>query len=1000
MVHRMRCFNIIFATVLLPGIAPALEIPLTVQEPVGVVRQNAPVTSGVCLPRGAFLSNQCFSLFDGDMEIPLQTTPLVVEKDGTVRWILLDFQLSIGEKEVRSLTLRSEPGNARPTAVIRVAETGDAVTVNTGPLSFTVSKTKPFALFDWVQVRGKRVVTGRNVEFVEARTGVRYAAGKPAKVCFEYRGPLRVTLRVEGVYQPDSRSSSRDTGDCRLRYITRITAWAGRTDLRIHHILANSNEEQAYHANVKRASLSFRHTLGPDAEALAGGGDVLARLGDAAPLWLHQGKLNRYYRSPIADAAKAGVGARTLWAGADCGGWIAVRKGTSCLLVCDRHFVGDPPRKLLAEMNLVSIEYISDKFTGGRGEPFASDHFWLYDLSHKVVDVWVDFAASGDPDRYARAARGQLMAFAPAEWYSYCDAFGVGPFGTLEDEKKVYQKWGWRFTDRQLPRSPPAPRAFVRWEDNHYESEADSAEALLLMAIRTGQRGFFDWGEAWARYHACLHAWRTDGWVYDDGAIWFPQGGPLGTKPRRKPANISYEKWEKGTGDDKELWHLVQGKSCYCHFYGAGLVDYFLLTGERDALEATIDLVEQKNSEFRKHRQFSPGESTIRSTRGFGRGFYVITHLLEAVPLNDFVTDLARLCRNVLWQCPDLDERGFAPCHIGSGFGGFDPEKNVPPEMKRFMDERGTIIDEKGWLTDRVGNRWPVVCLGGTWQHTYVQAAAERYSRLFDDEDMADFSIAFGQFAAKFLLSEKCKQTHYYAYMDVPLKGGAWDPWKFQPEHTVTEDGEGCIHSGWYTRFFPDAMAKAYSFTGDFRLLVRARDFWHYGSKRGYRTKHLSTGWDAVGRFAYHIPPKDDTVLSTSRMLYEWAHPRRDNSPPRPITDLTVMALTDRDALISFTSPADVGQGKVARYQAKCAELPIVDYDAYDFARDDRLKRNFWRGANLKGEPAPALPGEREQFKVTGVPAAKQLYFVVVSYDDSNNRSALSNLVRAQRIMR
>ena len=62
------------------------------------------------------------------------------------------------------------------------------------------------------------------------------------------------------------------------------------------------------------------------------------------------------------------------------------------------------------------------------------------------------------------------------------------------------RQWGWRFDARQLPQSAPAPGAFVRWEDNHYESEADSAEALLLMAVRTGQRGFFDQGEAWARY--------------------------------------------------------------------------------------------------------------------------------------------------------------------------------------------------------------------------------------------------------------------------------------------------------------------------------------------------------------------------------------------------------------------------------------------------------------------------------------------------------------------
>ncbi|MBI4603397.1 MAG: hypothetical protein HY721_15705 [Planctomycetes bacterium] len=190
---------------------------------------------------------------------------------------------------------------------------------------------------------------------------------------------------------------------------------------------------------------------------------------------------------------------------------------------------------------------------------------------------------------------------------------------------------------------------------------------------------------------------------------------------------------------------------------------HFLLTGSRDSLEAAIDLAEQKDSELRKHRRSTPGASTIDDTRGFGRGFYVVARLLEARPGDASLEGLARLCRDVLWQDPNLDERGFAPCHIGTGFGGFDRERDLPKEMRAFMDAEGIRMDEKGWLSDRDGRRWPVVCLGGTWQHAYAQAAADLYARLTGDEDMADFADAFGRFAARHLLSEKCKQTWYYA---------------------------------------------------------------------------------------------------------------------------------------------------------------------------------------------------------------------------------------------
>jgi hypothetical protein len=102
-------------------------------------------------------------------------------------------------------------------------------------------------------------------------------------------------------------------------------------------------------------------------------------------------------------------------------------------------------------------------------------------------------------------------------------------------------------------------------------------------------------------------------------------------------------------------------------------------------------------------------------------------------------------------------------------------------------------------------------------------------------------------------------------------------------------------------------------------------------------------------------------------------------------------------ATVSFTAPADEGGGKVVRYQVKCSDKPLADYGKFlELFKEnkDATVTNCWMAANLKDEPAPQAPGAKENFTVSGVPANAR-YFVVLSFDDSSNRSPLSNVAEA-----
>ncbi|MFW6108686.1 MAG: hypothetical protein ACOC8D_02620, partial [bacterium] len=769
--------------------AGEFELPLRVTEPVGVARRSEPISGGVPLPAGRFEKGQAFALFrQGGGEVPCQISPLVVETDGTLRWVLVDFQDDVAAGATNRYVLRAVKPSAKAATPLGVVAGAEGVSVDTGRIQFSVSRRKPFGLFESVTVGRRPVVAGGEARYVQmhgrkgwddgaawkARTRV---AGPPEAVRVWYRGPLRVTIEVTGRFADDPLKAG---------YQAWITAWAGHSRVRVKYKLRNSHPDQYTLIPVQRSAIELR-LASPVADVLVGAAQPDAFEGEG---WLHQGLYLHHTYQDIPGAAKAGRGDKVLWQ-ADGpkdkpAGWLAVA-GEPAVFVCDRLFATAPPRRLEAGGRRLVLEGIAERFEGPKdakfqrdrrvGQPYMADVFWLFDCSHYSSEYVIDFAAPADPaalGELAKASRSRLWLLAPGSYYSDCEVLGTPRFATQAEELACYRKWGWEYGPKQVPANEsPAPDAFVASEDNHYESEADSVQGLLLMYLRTGQRGWLDQAEAWARYHMDLQAWRTDGWRWKDGGIWFPSGGPQGNRRVREEWSFDWgAPWgkRKGNRDCTDLWRLSRAKSCYCHFYGSGLADWFCLTGDRDALAAAIDNVEQKDDEFRHYKQFEPGASAVGSIRGFGRGFEVMMRVLAADPGNAYIADLCHLCAKTLWQSPLLDERGFHCSRIGGGGGGMRVKLLSPP-IRKWMAEHGITFTTQGNTVDTLtkgGETWKVRCFGGTWQHVYIHNGAALYARRFGDENMRDFTIAFAQMSAKYMLSPKCHQTWYYTYFDVP----------------------------------------------------------------------------------------------------------------------------------------------------------------------------------------------------------------------------------------
>lgn len=103
-------------------------LPITVTEPAGTARRAELVTTGVPLPVGALKNGSGVRLLDEKgAEIPLMIRTSVKWKDGSIKWLLLDFPVTVGAGATRRLQLQFgdnvKPHTATPAETAALKDT-------------------------------------------------------------------------------------------------------------------------------------------------------------------------------------------------------------------------------------------------------------------------------------------------------------------------------------------------------------------------------------------------------------------------------------------------------------------------------------------------------------------------------------------------------------------------------------------------------------------------------------------------------------------------------------------------------------------------------------------------------------------------------------------------------------------------------------------------------------------------------------------------------------
>ena len=176
-----------------------LSIPIRIVEKNGRARSNDPVRLGVPLRRGFVIDESSLAVKERTgLTLPHQLRVLARWPDGSVKWVLLDLQVTIDSDSESIVYLHREPGPREPYSDgLSVREEPDSITVDTGAAIFFIDRTS-HSLIDGVTVDGQEIIDAAGLSVVLTDLAGQTYSACVDDVRVEEVGPLRATVTVVG----------------------------------------------------------------------------------------------------------------------------------------------------------------------------------------------------------------------------------------------------------------------------------------------------------------------------------------------------------------------------------------------------------------------------------------------------------------------------------------------------------------------------------------------------------------------------------------------------------------------------------------------------------------------------------------------------------------------------------------------------------------------------------------------------------------------------------
>ena len=571
------------------------EVELRAYEPANVDRRRFPLTVGVPFAPGALSADDPIAIenIDGGLR-PVQKRVMETHGDGSVRWLLVDYQADMKPLRFNACKLHVGRDAPQPEADNRIetCDEGDLLVIENGVLELQVDRSRCQPL---VSVkRNGEIVSEGGLDFrITSDKGIDFHALNDDEAMFalEEHGPLRTSMTWKG--------SHKDTkGNGHFDFEVRLTVYAGQSFVRVDHIFTNRLDDPVTHLKQLVVRLPYQ-MKGERQYAAAGGFWHYTMHPSDNPLRLEIYEAGDYRvlggdGSIIKDKRPRGSFTKNSM------GWVDVSTNDQGVMLAGKAFWQNYPKAIDAGEDAIDCYLIPDRGDGfdvprgmakmhtfypcfhrGRSEELdpchlaANMHRWPQPAApaqyYEETGAFWDYF-SYYPEKYPRLEVAIREFFEPDPHNKMVTppvsrAFGLkhyGDFVQLRSEEQGHAPEQW-----VVGPDPDAPDTY------YHNNEYDTAHVLAMMFLRTGDMTKWWTAEAHAQHtmdiDTCHHAVSAapDEMLHD----W------------RVLINCQYRHCYQHVGGIQkpdETRHVAGEGS---HTFAEGLLDYYRLTGERRALD-------------------------------------------------------------------------------------------------------------------------------------------------------------------------------------------------------------------------------------------------------------------------------------------------------------------------------------------------------------------------------------------------------------------------------